>query len=483
MKEIHKGKKQHITRFIKTHDRKSRCLNSKQRRQGKRGGVAKRSFTARAQRTVARSTTKSLENNKLPNYKCYKYRKIEMLVECQTKQWSIGFGKKYTAIEADLDERARRRWAAAEARSLGWGGIAAVAIATGLSDRTVRNGIRELDDPDSAAVDRQRKVGGGRKSRETEQSDLTKALLDLVDESTRGVPMSPLRWTCKSTRQLAEELKRQKFHVSHAKVGQLLLARGYSLQANRKTVEGKQHPDRDAQFQYIAKRVNAYQRSGQPVISIDNKKKEALGNMKNPGRTYRRSGDPTKVSTHDFPDKKLDKVIPYGVYDVTNNEAGVSVGISSDTSEFAVDSIRRWYKRLGKKRHPKAKRLLITADCGGSNSPRTRLWCWALQKFADESQLQLELCHYPPGTSKWNKIEHRLFCHITRNWQDIPLETIEIVISLIGSTRTKTDLEVHAWLDQKDYQKARKISDKQLEYVNIKCSESHGEWNLSLIHI
>lgn len=246
-------------------------------------------------------------------------------------------------------------------------------------------------------------------------------------------------------------------------------------------MEGKQHPDRDVQFQYIAKRVKAYKRSGQPVISIDTKKKETLGNMKNSGKTYRPKGQPTRVSTHDFPDKELGKAIPYGVYDVTLNEAGVSVGTSTDTADFAVAAIRRWYKRLGSKRYPQARRLLITADCGGSNSPRTRLWRWELQRFANESGVQLELCHYPPGTSKWNKIEHRLFCHITRNWQGVPLETVQIVVSLIGSTKTKEGLEVHAWLDAKKYQKAKKISDEQLADVIIKRGDFHGAWNYKIL--
>ena len=232
----------------------------------------------------------------------------------------------------------------------------------------------------------------------------------------------------------------------------LLQEWGYSLQANRKTIEGKQHPDRDAQFRYISSRVIAFQRTGQPTISVDTKKKEPLGKLKKPGRTYRKKGEPKKVNTHDFPDKKLGKAVPYGVYDLAYNEAGVSVGISRDTAEFAVDAIRRWWDRLGQRRYPRATRLLITADSGGSNSPRTRLWKWAVQQFANETGLTVELCHYPPGTSKWNKIEHRLFCHITRNWQGIPLETLEIVVNLIGATRTKEGLEVHAWLDATQYQ-------------------------------
>ena len=398
--------------------------------------------------------------------------------DAQVTQW---IREKYHAIAQDLDERAHRRWAAAEARSLGWGGIVAVAAATGMSDRTIRNGIAELDDPDAAPIVRQRRVGGGRKSRQVEQPELADALEALVDPGTRGDPISPLRWTCKSTRTLAEELGRQGFAVSSNTVGKLLRERGYSLQSNRKTIEGKQHPDRDAQFEHIDRRVKAFQRTGQPVISVDTKKKEPLGPMKNPGRTYRRRGDPQQVATHDFPDKQLGKAVPYGVYDITNDEAGVSVGISHDTAEFAVASIERWWKRMGHKRFPGAKRLMITADSGGSNSPRTRLWRWALQRFANKSGLKLELCHYPPGTSKWNRIEHRLFCHITRNWQGVPLESHEIVVNLIGATRTETGLEVHAWLDGRQYEKSKKVSDDALDEVRIRRNSFHGEWNYAIL--
>jgi hypothetical protein len=387
---------------------------------------------------------------------------------------------KYLALVGDFDERGCRRWAAAEARSLGRGGVAAVAEATGMSDRTIRNGIRELDAPNPVPADRQRRRGAGRPSRERQQPDLGRALESLVDAATRGDPMSPIRWICQSTRKLAKELQRQGFHISSTKVGQLLRAQGYSLQANRKTIEGKQHPDRNAQFEHIAARVKAFQRSGQPAISVDTKKKETLGNMKNPGKTYRKKRTPRKVKTHDFPDKELGKAVPYGVYDLTHDEAGVSVGISHDTAEFAVAAIRRWWQRLGRRRYPQARRLLITADCGGSNSPRTRLWRWALQQFANETGLKIELCHYPPGTSKWNKIEHRLFCHITRTWQGMPLETLEIVISLIGSTTTTTGLEVHAWLDASEYEKSKKVSDAQLEEIIIQRHHFHGEWNYTI---
>jgi transposase len=389
--------------------------------------------------------------------------------------------QKYSAIAEDLDERARRRWAAAEARSLGWGGVTAVAIATGMSDRTVRNGIRELDDPNAASSDRQRREGGGRRSRQQEQPELAEALDALVAPETRGDPMSPLRWTCKSTRTLADELRRQGFRVSSNTVARLLRSLGYSLQANRKTIEGKQHPDRDAQFRHIDRRIRAFRKTRQPAISVDTKKKEPLGAMKNPGRTYRPKGDPRKVKTHDFPDKELGKAIPYGVYDVAHNEAAVSVGVSHDTAEFAVAAIRRWWQCMGRERYPQAKRLLITADCGGSNSPRTRLWRWALQQFANETGLKIELCHYPPGTSKWNRIEHRLFCHITRNWQGIPLETHEIVVNLISSTRTEQGLEVHAWIDEAEYEKSKTLTATQMLEVRMVRDKFHGEWNYAIL--
>ena len=394
--------------------------------------------------------------------------------DAQVVSW---ISEKYNAIAADLDERARRRWAAAEARSLGWGGIVAVEAATGISERTIRRGITELDDPHAAATNRQRHVGAGRKSREAEQPALMVQLRKLVESGTRGDPMSPIRWTCKSTSVLAAELRRQGFEVSSVKVGQLLKQDGYSLQANRKTIEGNQHPDRNAQFEFIAKRIAVVQRKGQPAVSIDTKKKEIVGNYKNSGRTYRKQKNPVKVETHDFAKKKA---VPYGVYDIGRNEAGVSVGISSDTAEFAVASIRRWWNKLGKKRYRETTRVLITADCGGSNSPRTRLWRVELQKLANETGMIIELCHFPPGTSKWNKIEHRLFCHITRNWQGVPLETYEFVVNLIGQTKTSTGLEVHAWLDESDYIKGRKVSEAELHEVVIKRNSFHGEWNYEI---
>ena len=308
--------------------------------------------------------------------------------------------EKYRLIVSELDERGRRRWAAIEAFSLGWGGISAVAVATGLSDRTIRNGVQELADGDDLEPSRQRRTGGGRRSREDEQPELLDALDALLEPTIRGDPMSPLRWTCKSTQTLAEALSAQGFEVSSTKVGSLLKEQGYSLQSNRKTIEGKQHPDRNAQFEHIARRVKARRRCGEPAISIDTKKKETLGNMKNSGKIYRRKGDPVKVKTHDFPDKELGKAVPYGVYDIASNEAGVTVGIGHDTAEFAVKAISRWWDKMGQKRYRSPRRILITADSGGSNSPRTRLWLWELQRLANRIGIILEVCHYPPGTSK-----------------------------------------------------------------------------------
>jgi transposase len=387
---------------------------------------------------------------------------------------------KYVALISELDERGRRRWAAIEARSLGWGGIAAVAEATGLSDRTIRTGIREIEGGDCLPPDRRRREGGGRKRRTDEHPNLLSALDALIAPTTRGDPASPLRYTCKSTSTLAAELGRGGFQVSPSTVGRLLKRLGYSLQSNRKTREGKQHPDRNAQFEHINRRILARQRRGEPAISVDTKKKEPLGNLKNPGRAYRPKGDPVKVKVHDFPDPKLGKAVPYGVYDIRENTAGVSVGISHDTAEFAVAAIRRWWSQLGRPRYPKARRLLITADSGGSNSSRNRLWKRELQAFADETGLTVEVCHYPPGTSKWNKIEHRLFCHITRNWQGEPLESHEVVVELIGKTTTSEGLEVHAWLDESTYEKGIKVTDEELAACNIKLDKFHGDWNYEI---
>jgi len=387
---------------------------------------------------------------------------------------------KYKHLATELDERGRRRWAAVEAMSLGRGGIMAVVKATGISDRTIRTGIQELEEHNPLTPDRQRRSGGGRKSYGELQPDLLEALDKLINPTTRGDPMIPLRWTCKSTRTLAVELGQQGYQVSPSTVRGLLVKLGYSLQANRKMCEGKQHPDRDAQFRHINARVLRQKRCREPAVSVDTKKKETLGNKRNPGRTYEPKGQPRTVDTHDFPDEEKGKAVPYGVYDIHRNEAAVSVGVSHDTAEFAVTGIKRWWQKLGRKRYPRAKRLVITADSGGSNSSRNRLWKLELQHFADQTGLVIVVCHYPPGTSKWNKIEHRLFCHITRNWQGIPLETHEIVVESIANTTTTEGLEVHVWLDESSYEKGRKVSDQELDECVIIRNKFHGEWNYEI---
>jgi hypothetical protein len=387
---------------------------------------------------------------------------------------------KYVELLGDLDERGRRRWAAVEARALGRGGITAVASATGLSDRTIRTGLTELDDPAAAPDARQRKAGGGRKSHAVTQPGLGDALDRLIDPTSRGSPTNPLRWTIKSTYRLAGALRQQGYAVSPTTVRRLLVGMGYSLQANRKTREGRQHPDRDGQFRHIAARVTARRRRGEPAISVDTKKKEVLGNLKNSGQTYHPRGRPAEVKTHDFPDPALGKAVPYGVYDIHGNAAGVSVGISHDTAEFAVEAIRRWWEKLGRARYGRAKRIVVTADSGGSNGSRCRLWKVELQTWADETGLIVEVCHYPPGTSKWNQIEHRVFCHITRNWRGVPLETLEVVVESIGATTTDAGLEVHAWLDDGTYAKGRKVTDDELAACRIQPHPYHGEWNYEI---
>lgn len=387
---------------------------------------------------------------------------------------------KYQAVSPSLDELGQRRWAAAEAQSLGYGGITVVHRATRVAMGTIRRGIGELQSGTVPPVGKLRQKGGGRKSLVQSDSRLLSALIALVEPETRGDPMGPLRWTCKSTRQLAAQLRRQHHGTSASTVGRLLKQEGFSLQGNRKTQEGKSHPDRDAQFRHIHRRVQKVQRLGQAALSVDTKKKEVLGNLKNSGREWRRKKNPRKVKTHDFPDKKKGKAVPYGVYDIHGNEAFVSVGISSDTAEFSVAALRRWHRLLGRKRYPHLQRLLLTADSGGSNGARNRLWKWELQRLADDLGVIIEVCHFPPGTSKWNKVEHRLFCHITSNWRGKPLTDHQVVVSLIGSTKTSTGLVVHARLDQRQYHKGRKISDKEMATLNIKPHRFHGEWNYEI---
>ena len=374
----------------------------------------------------------------------------------------------------------RRQWAATEALELGWGGISHVANATGISRTTILAGVRELRAQETTETLPRpgiRGPGGGRKRLLETDPGLWDALDALVDPMTRGHPETPLRWTCKSTRQLAEELTRENHPVSDRTVASLLYAAGYSLQANRKTREGKDHPDRNAQFEYINQQVERVQKRGQPVVSVDTKKKELLGDFKNPGQEWRPEGDPQKVRVHDFKDEHLGKAIPYGVYDLANNQGWVSVGIHHDTAYFAANSIRRWYEDMGSKRFPRARELMITADGGGSNSSRSRLWKVALQDLADQLELQLKVCHFPPGTSKWNKIEHRLFSYITSNWRGQPLVSHEAIVNLIASTTTKTGLIVQAALDTNVYETGLKVSDEEMARLRLKRCDFHGDWN------
>jgi hypothetical protein len=391
---------------------------------------------------------------------------------------------KYIALSPVMDERVRRHWAATEAMALGWGGITIAALATGLARNTIATGVRELAQrgtQSNVSIDvRLRRPGGGRKPIAETDPLLLRALEELVDPATRGHPESPLRWTCKSTAKLAEQLTQENHPVTDRTVARLLKQAGYSLQANRKTREGSSHPDRNAQFEYINKQVSAFQRRNQPVISVDTKKKELVGEFKNPGQEWQPKGEPETVNVHDFPDKNLGKAIPYGVYDLASNEGWVSVGIDHDTAQFAAASIQRWWTEMGSQRFPHASELLITADGGGSNSSRNRLWKKSLQKLADELDLTLKVCHFPPGTSKWNKIEHRLFCFITKNWRGRPLTTYEVIVNLIASTTTKTGLVVRAAIDSNEYDTGVTVSDENLARLRIRRAKFHGEWNYTI---
>jgi Rhodopirellula transposase DDE domain len=391
---------------------------------------------------------------------------------------------KYVALSPVMDERVRRHWAATEAMALGWGGITIAARATGLARNTIATGVRELAQRSTrsdVSIDvRLRRPGGGRKPIAETDPLLLRALEELVDPATRGHPESPLRWTCKSTAKLAEQLTQENHPVTDRTVARLLKQAGYSLQANRKTREGSSHPDRNAQFEYINKQVSAFQRRNQPVISVDTKKKELVGEFKNPGQEWQPKGEPETVNVHDFPDKNLGKAIPYGVYDLASNEGWVSVGIDHDTAQFAASSIQRWWTEMGSQRFPHASELLITADGGGSNSSRNRLWKKSLQELADELDLTLKVCHFPPGTSKWNKIEHRLFCFITKNWRGRPLTTYEVIVNLIASTTTKTGLVVRAAIDSNEYDTGVTVSDEELARLRIRRAKFHGEWNYTI---
>jgi hypothetical protein len=389
-------------------------------------------------------------------------------------------GEKFRALAGELNERQRRLWAASEARSVGRGGIAATARATGISVPTIRKGIAELESGEHLDPGRVRRRGGGRHSLTEKDPTLLSDLERLLVAGRRGDPESLLVWTSRSVRNLAAALREQGHTVHFTTVAKLLGLLGYSLQANVKTREGSSHPDRDSQFEHINTVANAAVAAGQPVISVDCKKKELVGDFKNAGREWHPKGDPELVRVHDFKDKQLGKAIPYGVYDVASNQGWVNVGVDHDTAAFAVNSIRSWWQNLGQGRYPAATRLQITADCGGSNGNRVRLWKVELQKLADETGLQISVCHLPPGTSKWNRIEHRLFSYITINWRGKPLHSLETVINLISATTTNTGLKVYARLDNGTYPDKIRVPDQDLHAVNLHGDEFHPEWNYTI---
>src|SRR5271155_2256015 len=393
---------------------------------------------------------------------------------------------KYARLRGVMDERVTRLWAATEAEALGYGGIAVVVQATGISRSRIRAGLRELaehavDPPTGPArAQRIRRPGAGRPALVEDDPSLLTDLESLVDPVTRGDPESPLRWTCKSKDKLAAELREMGHKVSATKVGRLLHELDYSLQVVRKTREGKQSPDRNEQFEHINRTAKAFMKRGQPVVSVDTKKKELVGDFKNAGREWQRKGEPEPVRVHDFIDKELGKVIPYGVYDTARDEAWVSVGVDHDTAEFAVATLERWWREMGRTAYPEATELLVTADGGGSNAPRSRLWRVQLQRFVDATGLDVNVCHFPPGTSKWNKIEHRLFSHITQNWRGRPLVSREAVVALIQSTTTKTGLRVRAKLDRRAYEVGKDVPAEALKRVRLKPHRFHGEWNYAV---
>ncbi len=387
--------------------------------------------------------------------------------------------EKYAAIAPVLDERARRLWAATESRAIGYGGDALVSAATGLARETIRNGRRELE-RGVEVTGRVRRAGAGRPGIESTQPGIKEALEQLVDPLTRGDPTSPLRWTCKSRAKLAAALSKSGWTVSSTTVGRLLHELGYSLQSVRKSREGASHPDRNAQFEYINAMAERFLRRKQPVISVDTKKKELVGEFKNGGREWQPRATPETALVHDFPADATGKAIPYGVYDMARNEAWVNVGRDHDTPAFAVASIRRWWKMMGKRAYPDAEELLITADAGGSNGYRSRAWKLELQKFADETNLRIRVSHFPPGTSKWNKIEHRLFCHITENWRGKLLRTFETIVDLIGNTRTAAGLRVKAKLDKRKYPTGAVVTNAQMNTLALTAHDFRGEWNYEL---
>lgn len=390
--------------------------------------------------------------------------------------------RKFQTLAPVLDERSRRVWAAAEAEALGYGGQSIVAAATGISRTTITGEL--VRSKEGATVDRGKRLrstGGGRKKLTEREPGVLSALESLVEPTTRGDPENPLRWTCKSTRQLAAALEAQGYHIGRQTVATLLAGLGYSLQGNQKTKGGASHPDRDAQFKYINDRVQSFQQRGQPVVSVDTKKKELVGDFKNSGKEWQPKGEPEPVRVYDFIDKELGKVNPYGVYDPTANIGWVSVGVDHDTAEFAVETLRRWWEKMGRSRYPKATELLITADGGGSNGSRVRLWKVSLQQLADQTGLRISVCHFPPGTSKWNKIEHRMFSHISLNWRGKPLVSHEIIVNLIAGTTTRAGLKIEAELDTNVYPTGIKVTDEELKNIRIEKAAFHGEWNYTVI--
>ncbi len=390
--------------------------------------------------------------------------------------------KKFERVSEVLDERGRRVWAAAEAEALGYGGQSIVAKATGLARITLyREGLRQVSDRGPYPQERIRNSGGGRKKLTEQEPTMLSALEALVEPTTRGDPENPLRWTCLSTRQLSAALQKQGYRIGRQTVATLLEELGYSLQGNQKTKEGSSHPDRDAQFRYIHDRVEEFQGRGQPVVSVDTKKKELVGDFKNGGREWRPAGNPETVRVYDFVDKALGKANPYGVYDPVANVGWVSVGVDHDTAEFAVETLRRWWEKMGRLRYPTATELLVNADGGGSNGTRVRLWKVALQRLADETGLRITVCHFPPGTSKWNKIEHRMFSYISMNWRGKPLISHEVIVNLIASTTTQTGLKIEAEIDTNLYPKGLRVTDEELEKINIQKANFHGEWNYTIL--
>ncbi len=385
--------------------------------------------------------------------------------------------QRFDLLVGELNERTRRLLAASEAMMIGWGGISAVSRATGLSRKAISQGIKQLQDGARVSEGRIRRTGGGRKKTVMKDPKLCEDLERLVEPVTRGDPESPLRWTCKSVRKLAQELNRQGHQVSHQLVSELLHERGYSLQANRKTREGGEHADRNAQFEHVNAQAQTFLAAGEPVVSVDAKKKELVGDFKNPGREWGPQGEPEEVRVYDFPISGLGRATPYGVYDLRQNAGWVNVGIDHDTAAFAVESLRRWWNAVGQSQYPGAKRLLISADGGGSNGSRVRLWKWELQQMADETGLAITVCHLPPGTSKWNKIEHRLFAWISQNWRGKPSKGYAVILKLIAATTTEAGLTVQCQLDTNRYPAGRKVSDEEMATLSILPDTFHGEWN------